>query len=183
MVPSTKPDPIQLAAEHYRQYRNAFISWARNEFGVGTEEAKDAFQEAVCIFHEQQFNGRFDGPHGNVRAYLFSIGRHKLLSHLRSKKIHGNHLNGYAIHMEGHQPTAHDQMERNEDLEKVRRELEMLLPDDRRVLQLYYVERMDMRAIAEAMGYKNANVAKKKKCIALKRLMDQMKKVMTVFLL
>lgn len=164
------------AADHYRQHRNAFIAWARNEFGVDPEEAKDAFQEAVCIFCEQQASGRL-GEVPNVKTYLFAIGRHKILSHLRSKKIRGNHLNGYAIHMgHGQTMTAQEIMERNEDLEKVKAELERLSDDDRRVLQLYYIDRMDMREIAEAMGYKNANVAKKKKCIAMKRLMDHVKK-------
>ena len=48
---------------------------------------------------------------------------------------------------------------------------------------MYYVERMDMATIAEAMGYASANVAKKKKCIALKRLMEKVKGGMMLLLL
>jgi len=65
----------------------------------------------------------------------------------------------------------------------VREHLEKLSAADKRVLELYYVERMDMKTIAETMGYASANVAKKKKCIALKRLMEKVKGGLMMFLL
>ena len=54
--------------------------------------------------------------------------------------------------------------------ELVRQRLAELKPDDRRVLELYYLEGNNMDAVAEAMGLKNRNVAKKKKHYALQRL-------------
>lgn len=175
---------LEEAAGHYRQYRNAFLAWARKEFGVGADEAKDAFHDAICAFYEQQAAGRLDGFNGNLRTYLFAIGRNHLLTRIRSESIRGNHSAPYAIHMSGiSQSNAQETMERDEDLEKVRTELDRLGPDDKKVLELYYIDRLDMRRIAEEMGYKNANVAKKKKCIALKRLMDQVKRGMMLMML
>ncbi len=175
---------FEEAARQYRQHRNAFIAWARREFGVDADEAKDAFQDALCAVYEQEAAGRLAQFNGNVRTYLFAIGRNHLLTRIRSQAIHGNHLAPYAIHMEGlSHANAQETMERDEDLEKVRAELERLSPDDKRVLELYYIDRLDMRGIAETMGYKNANVAKKKKCIALKRLMDQVKKGLMMMLM
>lgn len=52
----------------------------------------------------------------------------------------------------------------------MRQRLAELKPDDRRVLELYYLEGKDMDAVAEALGLKNRNVAKKKKHFALQRL-------------
>lgn len=177
-------EPLTDAAAHYRQHRDAFTKWARNQFGAETEEARDAFHEAVCVYYEQLASGRLDGFSGNVRTYLFAIGRNHLLTRVRSQAIRGNHSAPYAIHVQGlAQASAQETMEREEDLDRVRAELDRLGPDDRRVLELYYIDRLDMRTIAETMGYKNANVAKKKKCIALKRLLDQVKKGMMMFLL
>jgi len=56
--------------------------------------------------------------------------------------------------------------------EQVRQKLDELKPDDRRVLELYYLEGHDMDGVAEAMGLKNRNVAKKKKHYALQRLIE-----------
>jgi RNA polymerase sigma factor (sigma-70 family) len=177
-------EPLNEAAAQYRQHRDAFESWARKQFGAGREEARDAFHEAVCVYYEQRASGRLDSFTGNVRTYLFAIGRNHLLTRVRSELIRGNHSAPYAIHVQGMaQASAQETMEREEDLERVRAELERLGPDDRRVLELYYIDRLDMRGIARTMGYKNANVAKKKKCNALKRLMDQVRKGMMMFLL
>jgi RNA polymerase sigma factor (sigma-70 family) len=174
---------IEEATSNYRRHRNAFIAWVRKDLNIGTEEAKDAFQEAICAVYEQQALGRLNGFKGNLRTYLFAIGRNQLLTRLRDETIRGNHSAPYAIHMEGMtHANAQETMEREEDLEKVRAELDRLGPDDKRVLELYYIDRMNMRTIAEKMGYKNANVAKKKKCIALKRLMDQVRNGMMMFI-
>jgi RNA polymerase sigma factor (sigma-70 family) len=172
-----EPLLLRQATDNYRSYRNEFIAWMRRKYGACPEEAKDAFQDAICVFYEQGASGVLGGLSGSLKTYLFAIGRNKLLTRLRSRTIHGNHSAAYAIHMERDGPaSAQQNMERQEDLEKLREELGRLAPDDRRILELFYVERMDMVSIAEAMGYKNANVAKKKKCIALKRLMEKARK-------
>lgn len=184
MISDERSFPIEEATTRYRQHRNAFLAWARKELGVNEEDAKDAFQEAICVLFEKDRMGGLSSLNGDLRTYLFAIGRNQLLSRLRSQTISGNHSGTYAIHIQGMAPaTAQERMEREEDLEKVRNELENLSPDDRRVLELYYIDRLDMRSIAETMGYKNANVAKKKKCIALKRLMEKVKKGMMMLVL
>ena len=166
----------QEVAAHYRRYRNEFMAWAWKNFSAEAEDAKDVFQEALLVFYEQRQSGQLDGFGGNIKTYLFAIGKNLLLTRLRKARIIGNHSERYAIHVNGqHTPDAQERMERDEDLSKVREHLEKLSPADKRVLELYYVERLDMKAIAEAMGYASANVAKKKKCIALKRLMEKVK--------
>lgn len=174
----------QEVAAHYRRFRNEFVAWAGKKFSTEAEDAKDVFQETLLVFYEQRRSGQLDGFSGNTKTYLFAIGRNLLLTRLRKVRIAGNHSAPYAIHVQGqYQPDVQERMERDEDLSKVREHLQQLSPGDRRVLELYYVERMDMAAIADAMGYRTANVAKKKKCIALKRLMERVKSGMMMLLL
>jgi len=177
MFPAQDPTTCeQEVATHYRRFRNEFMAWSWKNYSADAEDAKDVFQESLLVFYEQRQGGQLDAFSGNIKTYLFAIGRNLLLTRLRKSRMHGNHSERYAIHVQGHEtPDAQERMERDEDLSKVREHLEQLSPDDKRVLELYYVERMDMKAIAEAMGYKTANVAKKKKCIALKRLMEKVK--------
>ena len=180
--PSTTPD--QEVVAHYRRFRNEFVAWAGKNFSAEAEDAKDVFQETLLVFYEQRQSGQLDAFTGNIKTYLFAIGKNLLLSRLRKSRIAGNHSERYAIHVQGHHsPDVQERMERDEDLSKVREHLEKLSPADKRVLELYYVERMDMATIAEAMGYASANVAKKKKCIALKRLMEKVKGGMMLLLL
>lgn len=184
MQVGTGRELIEEAAGHYREHRDAFVAWAGDRFGAGAEEARDVFQETLCIFCEQAADGRLNGFDGQLRTYLFAVGRNILLTRFRSARIRGDHSMRYAIHVQGvHQPNAQETMEREEDLERVRKELSALGEDDRRVLELYYDQRLNMQEIAELMGYKNANVAKKKKSIALKRLMERVKRGMGLLLL
>jgi RNA polymerase sigma factor (sigma-70 family) len=183
MLPQPTPPEEEVAA-HYRRFRNEFVAWAGKHFSAGAEDAKDMFQEALLVFYEQRRSGQLDGFNGNIKTYLFAIGKNLLLTGLRRSRIAGNHSDRYAIHVQGHHtPDALERMERDEDLSKVREHLEKLSAADKRVLELYYVERMDMKTIAETMGYASANVAKKKKCIALKRLMEKVKGGLMMFLL
>lgn len=186
-VLSPSPNPHiaeQEVAEHYRAFRNEFLAWAWKNFSAKAEDAKDVFQEALLVFYEQRQSGQLDDFSGNIKTYLFAIGKNLLLTRLRKSRIIGNHSERYAIHVQGqHTPDIQERMERDEDLGQVRAHLEKLSPADKRVLELYYVERMDMVAIAEVMGYASANVAKKKKCIALKRLMEKVKGGLMMFML
>ena len=172
-MPTTQPEPTlteQEVSAHYRRFRNEFMAWAWKNFSAEAEDAKDVFQEALLVFYEQRQSGQLDGFSGNIRTWLFAIGKNLLLTRLRKSRIIGNHSERYAINVQGqHMPDAQERMERDEDLSKVREHLDKLSPADKRVLELYYVERMDMVSIAEAMGYASANGAKKKKCISMKR--------------
>ena len=166
----------QEVAAHYRRFREEFVVWAGKNYSADPEDAKDVFQEAMLAYYEQRLGGQLDAFSGNIKTYLFAIGKNMLLSGLRKSRIAGNHSERYAIHVNGqHMPDTQERMERDEDLSKVREQMEKLSPADKRVLELYYVERMNMADIATAMGYASANVAKKKKCIALKRLMEKVK--------
>jgi len=185
MLPHHPPTTAeQEVTAHYRQFRNEFVAWAGKNFSADAEDAKDVFQETLLVFYEQRQGGQLDAFSGNIKTYLFAIGKNMLLTRLRKSRIAGNHSERYAIHVHGqHTPDAQERMERDEDLSKVREHLDKLSPADKRVLELYYVERMDMVAIAKAMGYASANVAKKKKCIALKRLMEKVKGGLMMLLL
>ena len=59
--------------------------------------------------------------------------------------------------------------EENHNKEMVRQHLSLLDEKSRRILELYYLEGKDMKTIAEEIGYKNADVAKKKKYEVMKK--------------
>ncbi|MBX2982449.1 MAG: sigma-70 family RNA polymerase sigma factor [Flavobacteriales bacterium] len=155
----------------YVEHRAAFVNWAVKHFDAREEEARDAFQEAVIVLHRKVGEGGLDDLKCSLRTYLFAVGRNQLLSRMRvvnrqveiDEAFHG-------IPDECLVTKDMDEQERQATAELVRQRLSELKPDDRRVLELYYLEGREMDAVAEVMGLKNRNVAKKKKHFALQRL-------------
>ncbi len=174
-APAQHPLPADPAwySALYGEHRNAFLKWAQQHYGVGADEAKDAFQEAVVVLYRKARNGDLAALQCGLRTYLFAVGRNQLLNHLRVVKRHTD-LNGEADGIPEHLLATNDMEPQERELiaEQVRQKLAELKPDDRRVLELYYIEGHDMDAVAEAMGLKNRNVAKKKKHYALQRLIE-----------
>jgi RNA polymerase sigma-70 factor (ECF subfamily) len=171
--------PLQAAQQEdhdwyralYTEHRNAFVKWARQQYQVREEEARDAFQEAVIVLYRKSRTSELAALNCSVRTYLFAVGRNQLLTHLRvvrrqdelDEQAHGIPDDLLAT-------KGMDEQEKEATAELVRQRLAELKPDDRRVLELYYLEGKDMDAVAEALGLKNRNVAKKKKHFALQRL-------------
>lgn len=172
-VPAQHPLPADQAwySALYGEHRNAFLKWAQQHYGVEADAAKDAFQEAVVVLYRKAKSGELSALQCSVRTYLFAVGRNQLLNHLRVVKRHTD-LDGDGIpeHLLG--TNDMEGQERELIAEQVRQKLDELKPDDRRVLELYYLEDQDMDAVAHAMGLKNRNVAKKKKHFALQRLIE-----------
>jgi hypothetical protein len=94
---------------------------AWKNFSAEAEDAKDVFQEALLVFYEQRQSGQLADFSGNIKTYLFAIGKNLLLTRLRKSRMIGNHSERYAIHVNGqHTPDAQERMERDDDLSKVR---------------------------------------------------------------
>ena len=72
--------------------------------------------------------------------------------------------------------------EENHNKEMVRQHLSLLDEKSRRILELYYLEGKDMKTIAEEIGYKNADVAKKKKYEVMKKLASLVKDKLRMFI-
>lgn len=157
----------------YVQHRGAFVKWARRSYGVEEAEARDAFQEAVIVLYRKAGSGGLEGLNCSVRTYLFAVGRNHLLTRMRVLRRRVDlHEEQHGIPDEALATNGMEEQEKEATAELVRQRLAELKPDDRRVLELYYLEGKDMDAVAAALGLKNRNVAKKKKHFALQRLIN-----------
>ncbi|MGV9012641.1 MAG: sigma-70 family RNA polymerase sigma factor [Flavobacteriales bacterium] len=155
----------------YKEHRNPFVLWAQQRFHVEDEEAHDAFQEAVIVLYRKSSDGGLAELNCSVRTYLFAVGKNQLLNRMRvmqKQAVLPDEFDGILAVDPG--TNYMDGQDKEATAELVRQRLAELRSDDRRVLELYYLEGNDMDAVAEAMGLKNRNVAKKKKYYALQRL-------------
>ena len=73
--------------------------------------------------------------------------------------------------------------ERDHNKKIVEEYLNKLPPKEQEILRLYYIDELDMKTIAKKMGYKNADVAKKKKYEVFKKLAVLVKNNLITFVL
>lgn len=154
----------------------------RRDFGANEEQAKDAFQEALIAFHQNICSKKLTELTCSVRSYLFQLGIHKILNLLKKERrlTYDNDLQL----IQGKEFEDYMNEDRLESIqEQIGKALEKLPEDCRKVLKLYYYHNYDMDSIAREMGYKNADTAKSKKLLSMKKLLTELKRMTLLLLL
>ncbi|MBA3662817.1 MAG: sigma-70 family RNA polymerase sigma factor [Bacteroidetes bacterium] len=168
----------------YKLHRDEFISWSQKTYDCSIEEAKDAFQEAmVDLYADITEHNSFKGQ-SSIKTYLFSIGRNKLLNALRksSRTVTFSNIDVTKV-MEPNEDSINDEHSNTHNEEFIRKYLNLQCEDCQRVLRSFYMEGKDMATIASEMGYKNSDVAKKKKYECFKKFAQVMKNNVKTFVL
>lgn len=155
----------------YNKYRNEFLRWAVRHFSCSEEEAKDVFQEAMIGLFQNIRSGKVESLTSNLKTYLWAIGKNHLLNLIKKNKRMVTFSSSMDIKLSDQ---IHDEMAKKEEdqhnYEMVRKYLSLLGENEQQILRFYYIEKLPMSVIAEKMGYKNADVAKKKKYEVMKKL-------------
>jgi RNA polymerase sigma factor (sigma-70 family) len=164
----------------YKLYRNDFIRWAKHNFGANEELAKDVFQETLLDFYQNIISGRLTDLTSSLKTYLFQLGKYKLINALKKEGRVTYHDDLSLIHGK-----EHDQFMKSENEcysgEEIKAAIAKLSADEQKVLKLYYFSEYDMESIAREMGYKNADTAKSKKSLCMKKLIVELKKISMLF--
>ena len=170
--------------EVYKLYRNEFIHFAFTNYGCGSDNAKDIFQDVVIAFYHNVKNGKLTVLESSLKTYLFQIGKFKLIN-LMKKEASLVTFDGSSL-INGQQLTENKMADKEEQeffKTTIQKFLNEQCEDCKKVLELYYFEELDMKTIAGKMGYKNANVAKKKKYECYKKLAIMVRQNLKVVLL
>jgi RNA polymerase sigma-70 factor (ECF subfamily) len=156
----------------YEDYRDDFIKWSAFHYGISSDEAKDYFQEVVIAFYHNVRTGATESIETSIKTYLFSIGKNYILNGMRHRSYEEKIIAGTVA--KDHNPIE-DEHEREHLLQTVRRLYKIIGTPCREILEMFYVKNFDMESIASRMGYKNANVAKKKKYECIKEIEEKIK--------
>lgn len=131
------------------------------------EDAADVFQDAIIVFYEKVRLHQFKLS-SSIRTYMYSVCKHLWLNKLRAqKKVIGLTDESEIITIDPLSLSVIGSNERNEYLMYL---LESLGKDCKKILVLYYYERLKMKEIAHLMNFANDQVAKNKKSSCLKKL-------------
>jgi RNA polymerase sigma factor (sigma-70 family) len=168
--------------ELYKLYRDEFIKWICYNNACSEDEAKDAFQEAIIIFYQNIHEGKITELTSGVKTYLFSIGRFKVLNGIKKTQrlVTFDRVPEINV-MEPTENPIDDSHNEEYNQETIKKYLSLQCEDCQKVLKMFYFEGLDMKTIAEKMGYKNSDVAKKKKYECFKKLAVMVRQNLKVF--
>ncbi|MBK9045612.1 MAG: sigma-70 family RNA polymerase sigma factor [Bacteroidetes bacterium] len=160
----------------YRLYRNDFIRWGVNNYSSTESEAKDVFQEVIIRFYQNVVSGKLSVLTSDVKTYLWAIGKFQFLNLIKSNQRTVTFSSYPLINTETPADLSMENAEEEKhNAEMVKQHLSLLDEKSRRILEMYYLEGKDMNTIALEIGYKNADVAKKKKYEVMKKLASLLK--------
>lgn len=180
IIQQIKQGDEQPLFEIYTLYRDEFIVWSAQQFGATKEQAQDVFQESILDFHQNIMSGKLSELTSSEKTYLFQIGKHKILNLLKKERrmtyqdaLHLIKGKEYEVFMDD-QNCIYAQEEISNAINK--------LPSDcQDVLNLYYFKEYDMNSIAREMDYKNADTAKSKKSVCMKKLIKELSQLKMLF--
>lgn len=162
--------------------RDEFIQWSVKNYSATSDQAKDAFQEAILDFHQNVIHGKLTELSSSLKTYLFQIGKHKLLNILKKDR---RMTYNDALHLitHGEVDTFMEEENKAYTQEQISNAIEQLPEDCQKVLNLFYFKEYDMDSIAREMNYKNSDTAKSKKSVCMKNLMNELKKISSLLVL
>ena len=152
----------------YLQHRTLFLSWSVKRFGLSKDEALDVYQEAIVAFTRNVRGDKFNPTSSVPSTYLFAIGRNLALNTIRSRR--SDHWEDVPRLHIAHPPESDRLFEEQHKVHLIDNGMKALTEKEREILRLYYMEDRSMTEIALVMGYNNALVAKKMKCVAFRKL-------------
>lgn len=171
-----------VLVELYKLYRDEFLNWSFMNYKIARDDAKDIFQDTIVSFYNNVKSGQLTELTSDIKTYLFAIGKYKTINFIK-KQNRSVTFSDFDL-LKVNEPSENQIMDKEENefiKHTVKKYLNEQCEDCKKVLELYYFKEMDMRSIAEEMGYKNADVAKKKKYECFKKLADMVRKNLMMF--
>ncbi|NIK72637.1 RNA polymerase sigma factor (sigma-70 family) [Thermonema lapsum] len=144
-----------LYKKHYRMMSRLVLKNSGTE-----EEARDIFQEALIVLWQKVRAGNFMLT-SKLSTYLYSVCQNLWRKELERKR---------RLSSEEKDDIVEQNWEEKERIELVRRCLKQLGDTCQKVLTFYYFDRMNMKEIAEQLGFASADVAKSKKYKCMQEL-------------
>lgn len=170
IIEAIKAGSEKILFQLYETYRDEFVSWAIRNHQVSIEEAKDVFQESIVALYKNVKSGKADSLDSSIKTYLFGIGKNIILNALKRKSIESK---VYDTFIAGHDNGINDHYEQEHLVNLVKRLYKAMGSPCKEILEMYYERGFDMESVAERIGYKNSDVAKKKKYECLKSLEER----------
>lgn len=156
-----------LLGEIYRSYRDEYLTWSASRFNCSTDELKDSYQYAILVLFKNISEGKLVELSSNLKTYIFSVGKNRLLKILSRQKKHHNFV--VDIIDDSHE-SLEDQLAFEKDLEVIRTSLDEMGDPCKTLIQLSFLNQKTIPEVTDIMGYKNSDTTKNIKYKCMNRL-------------
>jgi RNA polymerase sigma factor (sigma-70 family) len=161
-----KSNPDKTLAQIYDLHAKEGVMWAMKQYGLDTESACELVQTAIVILYDNVVSGKLTDISSNIKTYLFSIIKHKIIQEFRrSNKFTIIDAN---MAIEDHVSESEDVFVEN--LQKARESLLKLGDPCKTMLELFYFEGKSIEEVTQILDYKNSDTTKNLKYKCIKRL-------------
>ena len=161
--------------ELYRSNRRAVITFITRNSG-NTDDAEDMLQEALVVLWERVRTGKFEVA-AKLDTFIFATVKNMWLRRLARKRRERPDELDPEILPDG-SASALDELIESEQSTIIRDALESLGEPCKTLLILFYWDELSMEAIAERLGFANADTAKSKKYQCKRALEGLLKKTL-----
>lgn len=156
----------------YVQFKEEFVGYARKNFKVDEETAKDIFTDMLLEFRSNIVSGTLLSIDSKLKTYLFSIGRNMLIKHI--KKQPGEDISNYEHKLYEEK----DDNTQNEQSEILLGLLENHLPKRcYKLLKLFYYDHRSEKQIQSWLNYSSLDSVRNQKSKCMKQLKEMIKLV------
>lgn len=158
----------------YYVYKDDFRLFLSSRYGVNGPIVNDIYQESFLAAYENVRSGKLKTLNSSFKTYLLGIGKNVTLNYLRKN----NRLESVDIEIAGSIEFLTDSdEERIHDI--VFSIVDTISDPCNTVLKLFFWKKKSHKEIAEAMNYKNADVAKQRKNLCMETLRKIVKEKLT----
>lgn len=174
IIEAIKAGSEKILFNVYETYRNDFVSWAIHNHQVSGEEAKDVFQESVIALYKNVKTDKLESLEVSIKTYLFGIGKNIILNAIKRRNIEEKVFENFNVKIEN---GIHEHYEHEHLVNLVKRLYRSMGSPCKEILEMFYEKGFDMESIASRIGFKNSDVAKKKKYECLSHLENRISKM------
>lgn len=160
--------------EVYESNRMFFVNFAR-KYELGMDEILDIYQDTYISFFENIENGKLVELQSSISTYLISIGKYKIMNHLRSNQRRRLRETPMEVlgDVEGEigDFDLDDEVLNDEEV-RLKKFFEELGEKCRNIITWFYYNKRSIKEIMELGGYNSENVVKSQKSRCMKSLRE-----------
>lgn len=172
VIQQIKNGDDRVFLELYQKYRNIFIKSAISQFNCPLEEAKDVFQDIMCIFHQNIMNGQLQTLTVPIEQYLWKVANYHLIN-LKKRQQKEKDITNLLSSETELEFISNDSNKINYQI--ILHLIRKLRPKDQKLLTLRYYHNYCMEAIARELGYRNPQVVRNRKRKIINKLISAFK--------
>ena len=154
----------------YTEFIEEFLKWSKKHYNINASTASEIYQIAVLITYENIVNKKLTEFKSDVKTYIFSIARNKLMEKIRDENKYEFNINQELIDMSFKEVEEKQKLEQYYEI--IEKNMHLMTHSCRKILESFYYYQKSVHELSEELGYKNSDTLKAAKYKCLQKLKE-----------